>query len=341
MMIVMTPEATPAEIEAVKARLEALGRLHVLVMPGELTTAIGAIGDPEGVAELGLEGMAGVDRVVPISRPYKLASSELAHHEPTVLQIDGRKVGGGDTFCLIAGPCTVESFEQTLVVAQAVAAGGGSMLRGGAFKPRTSPFAFKGLGAAALEILVEVRAQTGLPVVTELLDTQHAELVAGAADVIQIGARNMQNYGLLEVAGKLGKPVLLKRGLSSTVEELLMAADYVLKEGNEAVVLCERGIRTFENATRFTLDLSAVPWLKLHTHLPVIVDPSHAAGDRRLVGPLSRAAAAVGADGILVEIAPDPEAALCDGPQQLAAVDFAAYAQDISAHAALTGKRLA
>jgi 3-deoxy-7-phosphoheptulonate synthase len=341
MMIVMSPEATTEQIEAVKARLDSLGRLHVLVMPGELTTAIGAIGDPEGVAELGLEGMAGVDRVVPISRPYKLASSELAHHAPTVLQIDGRKVGGGDTFCLIAGPCTVESFEQTLTVAEAVAAGGGSMLRGGAFKPRTSPFAFKGLGAAALEILVEVRAQTGLPVVTELLDTQHAELVAGAADVIQIGARNMQNYGLLEVAGQLGKPVLLKRGLSSTVEELLMAADYVLKEGNEAVILCERGIRTFENATRFTLDLSAVPWLKLHTHLPVIVDPSHAAGDRRLVVPLSRAAAAVGADGILVEIAPDPETALCDGPQQLAAADFAGFAQELSAHAALTGKRLA
>src|SRR5205807_9589056 len=219
-----------------------------------------------------------------------------------------------------------------------VAAAGGSMLRGGAFKPRTSPLAFKGLGAAALEILVQARAETGLPIVTELLDSQHAELVADAADVIQIGARNMQNYGLLEVAGKLGKPVLLKRGLSSTVEELLMSADYVLKEGNEAVILCERGIRTFENATRFTLDLSAVPWLKLHTHLPVIVDPSHASGDRRLVGPLSCAAAAVGADGILVEIAPDPETALCDGPQQLSAHEFGDYARAVAAHAALTGR---
>jgi 3-deoxy-7-phosphoheptulonate synthase len=340
-MIVMTPAATEAEIEAVKARLEARGNLHVLVMPGELTTAIGAIGDPEGVAELGLEGMPGVDRVVPISRPYKLASSELAHHEPTVLEIAGRTVGGGTTFCLIAGPCTVESREQTLAVASTVAAAGASMLRGGAFKPRTSPFAFKGLGQPALEILREARAQTGLPIVTELLDTHHAALVGEAADVIQIGARNMQNYALLEVAGKLGKPVLIKRGLSSTVEELLMAADYVLKEGNEAVILCERGIRTFENATRFTLDLSAVPWLKLHTHLPVIVDPSHAAGDRRLVAPLSRAAAAAGADGLIVEVAPDPESALCDGPQQLAAEDFAAYAADVAAHAALTGKRLA
>lgn len=341
MMIVMSPQATAEEIEAVKRRLESLGRLHVLVMPGELTTAIGAIGDPEGVAELGLEGMSGVDRVVPISRPYKLASSELAHHEPTVLEIAGRTVGGGETFCLIAGPCTVESREQTLEVARAVAAAGASMLRGGAFKPRTSPFAFKGLGGDALEILAEARADTGLPIVTELLDYQHAELVAGCADVIQIGARNMQNYALLEVAGKLGRPVLIKRGLSSTVEELLMAADYVLKEGNEAVILCERGIRTFESATRFTLDLSAVPWLKLHTHLPVIVDPSHAAGDRRLVGPLSCAAAAAGADGLLVEVAPDPDSALCDGPQQLAVGEFAAYAHQVAAHARLTGKRLA
>jgi 3-deoxy-7-phosphoheptulonate synthase len=341
MMIVMTPQASDEQIAAVKARLEALGNLHVLVMPGELTTAIGAIGDPEGVAELGLEAMPGVDRVVPISRPYKLASSELAHHEPTVLTIDGRTVGGGQTFCLIAGPCTVESREQTLAVARAVAAAGASMLRGGAFKPRTSPFSFKGLGGAGLEILIEARAETGLPIVTELLDTQHAELVAECADVVQIGARNMQNYSLLEAAGQLGKPVLIKRSFSSTVEELLMAADYVLKEGNDAVILCERGIRTFENATRFTLDLSAVPWLKLHTHLPVIVDPSHAAGDRRLVGPLSCAAAAAGADGLLVEVAPEPETALCDGPQQLSVREFADYARAVAAHAELTGRRLA
>jgi 3-deoxy-7-phosphoheptulonate synthase len=340
-MIVMTPEATEAEIGEVKKRLASIERLHVLVLPGELTTAIGAIGDPEGVAELGLEGMPGVDRVVPISRPYKLASSEFGDRAATALDVDGRLVGGGETFCLIAGPCTVESRDQTLAVARAVAAGGASMLRGGAFKPRTSPFSFKGLGLPALEILAEARAETGLPVVTELLDTQHAALVQEHADVVQIGARNMQNYALLEVAGKLGKPVLLKRGLSSTVDELLMAADYVLKEGNEAVILCERGIRTFETATRFTLDLSSVPWLKLHSHLPVIVDPSHAAGDRRLVGPLSRAAAAIGADGLLVEVADDPLTALCDGPQQLAAGNFAQYAQEVGAHAALTGKRLA
>jgi 3-deoxy-7-phosphoheptulonate synthase len=339
-MVVMTPGASEAQIDAVRARLETTG-VHVVVMPGELTTAIGAIGDPEGVAELGLEGMSGVDRVVPISRPYKLASSELSHDAPTVLEIGGRTIGSPETFCLVAGPCTVESREQTLEVARAVQAGGASMLRGGAFKPRTSPFAFKGLGAEGLEILAAAREETGLPIVTELLDPSHAELIAEHADVVQIGARNMQNYALLEVAGKLGKPTLLKRGLSSSLDELLQAADYILKEGNEAVILCERGIRTFETATRFTLDLGAVPWLKLHSHLPVIVDPSHAAGDRRLVEPLSRAAAAVGADGIIVEVHQDPEHALCDGPQALYASDFARYAADVAAHAGLVGRKLA
>src|SRR5436190_3055011 len=339
-MIVMTPGATEADVEGVKERLATTG-VHVVVLPGELTTAIGAIGDPEGVGELGLEGMSGVDRVVPISRPYKLASSELYHHEPTVVEIDGRRIGGGDTFCLIAGPCTVESREQTIGVARAVKAAGAAMLRGGAFKPRTSPFAFKGLGVAGLEILSEARSETGLPVVTELLDSAHAEAIHRHADVVQIGARNMQNYALLEVAGRLGKPVLLKRGLSSSLDELLQAADYILKEGNEDVILCERGIRTFETATRFTLDLGAVPWLKLHTHLPVIVDPSHAAGDRRLVEPLSRAAAAVGADGIIVEVHQDPEHALCDGPQAMFASSFHQYASDVAAHAALLGKSLA
>jgi 3-deoxy-7-phosphoheptulonate synthase len=339
-MVVMTPEATEAEIAAVVAKLEARG-VHAKVMPGELTTAIGAIGDPEGVRELGLEGLSGVDQVIPISRPYKLASSELSHHEPTVFDVDGRRVGGPDGFCLIAGPCTVETPKQTLSVARAVADAGASMLRGGAFKPRTSPFSFQGLGYDALAILAEARAETGLPVVSELTSAEHAERLAEAVDVVQVGARNMQNYGLLEVVGQLGKPVLLKRGLSSTLDELLMAADYILKEGNERVILCERGIRTFETAMRFTLDVGAVPWLKLHTHLPVIVDPSHAAGDRRLVGPLSRAAAAVGADGIIVEVAEDPEAALCDGPQQLYARDFAEFAEDVAAHARLAGRALA
>src|SRR3954466_1171981 len=339
MMVVMTPQASEAEIAAVVERLESAG-VHAKVMPGELTTAIGAIGDPEGVRAMGLEGLPGVDQVIPISRPYKLASSELSHHAPTRFDVDGRSVGDG-TFCLIAGPCTVESREQTLAVADVMASSGASMMRGGAFKPRTSPFAFRGLGADGLEILREARGRTGLPVVSELTDTAYAEPLAEVVDVIQVGARNMQNYGLLEVVGKLGKPVLLKRGLSSTLEELLMAADYILKEGNENVMLCERGIRTFETATRFTLDLGAVPYLKLHTHLPVTVDPSHASGDRRLVEPLSRAAAAVGADGIIVEVAVDPEVALCDGPQQLYASEFGAFADSVAAHAALVGKALA
>jgi 3-deoxy-7-phosphoheptulonate synthase len=339
-MVVMTPQATQAEIDAVVTRLETVG-VHAKVMPGELTTAIGAIGDPEGVRSLSLEGMPGVDQVIPISRPYKLASSELSNHAATVVTVDGRRVGGGDTFCLIAGPCTVESRDQTLAVANAVREAGASMLRGGAFKPRTSPFSFQGLGRPALEILREAREQTSLPVVSELTDPAHADAMAECVDVIQVGARNMQNYGLLEVVGKLGKPVLLKRGLSSTVDELLMAADYILKEGNGDVILCERGIRTFETATRFTLDLGAVPYLKLHTHLPVIVDPSHASGDRRLVEPLSRAAAAVGADGIIVEVAEDPDAALCDGPQQLYASDFQRFADRVASHAALVGRQLA
>ena len=337
MMIVMTPEAGEAEIEAVKAKLKTTG-VHVLVLPGELTTAIGAIGDPEGVRELGLEGMAGVDRVVPISRPYKLASSELAHHEPTAFAVDGRTVGGNQTFCLIAGPCTVESRDQTLGVARVVRDAGASMLRGGAFKPRTSPFAFKGLGVQALEILAEARAETGLPVVTEFLDTQHAEAIAAHADVVQIGARNMQNYALLEVAGKLGKPVLLKRGLSSSLDELLMAADYILKEGNERVMLCERGIRTHETAYRFTLDLLAVPALKERTRLPVLVDPSHAPGRRDWVEPMSLAAAAAGADGIIVEVHSDPENAICDGPQALATSAFPEYSEQLRRVAEVAGK---
>lgn len=338
-MVIMQPGAAEAQIQSVTTRLEEAG-VHIVVVPGEFVTLIGALGDPEGVRELGLEGLDGVDRVVPISRPYKLASSELSHHEPSSFEIAGRTVGGGETFCLIAGPCTVESREQTLAIAENVKANGAAMLRGGAFKPRTSPFAFKGLGVQALEILAQAREQTGLPIVTELLDAQHQDLLAQYADVIQIGARNMQNYALLEIAGKIGKPVLLKRGLASSLDELLMAADYILKEGNEHVILCERGIRTFETAMRFTLDLGAIPWLKMHTHLPVIVDPSHAAGDRRLVEPLSRAAAAVGADGLIVEVHNDPEHALCDGPQALSTEHFASFSASVAGYAQLAGKRL-
>ena len=283
MMIVMKAGATEAEIESVIRRIESVGaRAHP--SRGEEVTVIGAIGDREHVARLGLEGAAGVAQVVPILKPYKLASQQVRAGQATVIDIEGRKIGG-EHFSLIAGPCTVESRDQTLTTARAVAAAGASLLRGGAYKPRTSPYAFQGLGQEGLRLLAEAKAETGLPIVTELMDTRDIEAVVEVADVIQIGARNMQNYSLLSEIGRTGKPVLIKRGLSSTLEELLMAAEYVLKEGNPNVILCERGIRTFETAYRFTLDITAVPVLKELTHLPVIVDPSHAAGRRDLVDP--------------------------------------------------------
>jgi 3-deoxy-7-phosphoheptulonate synthase len=261
-------------------------------------------------------------------------------HQPTVIEVAGRKVGG-DRFALIAGPCAVESREQMLEAAHAVHAAGATMLRGGAYKPRTSPYAFQGLGQEGLSLLAEAKAQTGLPVVTELIDARDIEPVLGVADVIQIGARNMQNYPLLSEVGRAGRPVLLKRGLSATLEELVMAAEYILKEGNESVILCERGIRTFEtDHRRATLDLMAVPILKQLTHLPVIVDPSHAAGRRELVEPLSLAAAAAGADGIMVEVHPRPDEAICDGRQSLATDEFAGYVERVAAVAAAAGRTL-
>ena len=259
--------------------------------------------------------------------------------ESTVVEVRGRKIGGA-YFGLVAGPCTVESRDQTLVTARAVADAGATMLRGGAFKPRTSPYSFQGLGSEGLAILREAREETGLPIVTELLDPRHVEEVADTADVIQIGARNMQNSGLLAEVGRLDKPVLIKRGPAASVDELLMAAECVAKEGNEQIMLCERGIKTFEGRTRYTLDLGAVAVLKRETHLPVIVDPSHAAGRRDLVPPLARAAAAVGADGVLIEVHPQPDEALCDGPQQLAADEFAEVAGEIAAVARLLGKQI-
>jgi len=268
-----------------------------------------------------------------------LASAQTTAGRRTVIEIDGRRVGG-ESFALIAGPCTIETREQTMQTARAVRDAGATLLRGGAYKPRTSPYAFQGLGQEGLRLLAEAKAETGLPVVTELLDVADAEAVLEVADVVQIGARNMQNYALLAEVGRAGRPVLLKRGLSSTLEELLMAAEYVLKEGNPDVMLCERGIRTFENAYRFTLDLTAVPVLKERTHLPVIVDPSHAAGRRELVTPLSLAAAAAGADGLIVEVHPNPAEAICDGPQQLRCDEFAQYALAVERAAALAGKTL-
>jgi 3-deoxy-7-phosphoheptulonate synthase len=338
MMIVMKQTATKDEIEAVVDRIESVGA-HAHRSAGEEVTVIGAIGDREHIARLELEGAPGVDRVVPILKPYKLASSQIKHGERSVLEIGGRKVGG-DHFALIAGPCTVESRDQVLATADAVLDGGATMFRGGAYKPRTSPYAFQGLGQEGLRLLQEAKDRTGLPIVTELMDARDVEAVCEVADVIQVGARNMQNYPLLSEIGRTGVPTLIKRGLSSTLEELLMAAEYVLKEGNENVMLCERGIRTFETAYRFTLDLMAVPVLKELSHLPVIIDPSHAAGRRDLVEPLSLAAAAVGADGIIVEVHPEPEQAICDGPQQLRAHEFAAYAAKVEQAAAVAGKAL-
>jgi 3-deoxy-7-phosphoheptulonate synthase len=277
---------------------------------------------------------------MPILKPYKLASLEIRHGERTVLDIDGRKVGG-EHFAVIAGPCTVESRELTLQTARIVRDAGATLFRGGAYKPRTSPYAFQGLGQEGLRLLAEAKAETGLPIVTELMDVRDLEAVLEVADVIQIGARNMQNYTLLAEIGRAGRPVLLKRGLSAPLDELLLAAEYVLKEGNPAVMLCERGIRTFEtDHRRVTLDLMAVPILKELTHLPVIVDPSHAAGRRELVQPLSLAAAAAGADGVIVETHPNPEEAVCDGPQALRADSFAEYLAMVERAAGLAGKAL-
>jgi len=339
MMIVMKSDATQGEIESVVQRVEAVGaRAHL--SRGTEVTVIGAIGDREHVARLDLEGAPGVDQVVPILKPYKLASSQISHGQRSVLDICGRKVGG-DHFSVIAGPCTVETRDQTLETARVVKDAGASMLRGGAYKPRTSPYEFQGLGQEGLRLLAEAKAETGLPVVTELMDTRDLDSVLEVADVIQLGARNMQNYPLLAEVGRSGRPALLKRGLSATLDELLMAAEYILKEGNPNVMLCERGIRTFETAyRRVTLDVMAVPVLKELTHLPVIVDPSHAAGRRDLVPPLSLAAAAAGADGVIVEVHPAPEEAICDGPQALRAEGFAEYVSAVQRAAALAGKAL-
>jgi 3-deoxy-7-phosphoheptulonate synthase len=320
-------------------RVTAVGaKAHI--SKGELVTVIGAIGDREHVDNLGLEGFPGVDHLVPILKPYKLASAQFKKGARTVVEVDGRKIGG-PYFATIAGPCTVESREVMLDTARVVRDSGAQMLRGGAYKPRTSPYSFQGLGDAGLPLLAEAKEETGLPVVTELMDVRDLEAVLDVADVIQVGARNMQNYTLLTELGRAGRPVLLKRGLSSTIEELLMSAEYVLKEGNENVILCERGIRTFEPSYRFTLDLMAVPVLRELSHLPVVIDPSHATGRRDWVLPMSLAAAAAGADGIIVEIHPEPEQAICDGPQALRTEGFADYVRQLEAAAQLAGKDFA
>ena len=337
LLIVMGAQASDEQVDEVVARLEEAGA-SAHVSHGRDATVIGAIGERELLATLPLEGFPGVEQVLPLVKPYKLVSREL-RRDPTVIVARGRRLGDS-YFGFIAGPCTVETREQTLETARVVAAEGVTMLRGGAFKPRTSPYAFQGLGARALEILAEAREETGLPLVTELMDPRDVAAVVETTDVIQIGARNMQNFNLLSEVGRAPKPVLLKRGPSASIEELLMAAEYVVKEGNTQVILCERGIKTFERSTRYTLDLSAVPVLKHETHLPVIVDPSHAAGKRDLVLPLARAAVAAGADGVIVEVHPRPEEALCDGPQQIPAAEFADFAHEIRAFASLLGKTI-
>jgi 3-deoxy-7-phosphoheptulonate synthase len=339
MMIVMKESATAEEVDAVVRQVKQAGATpHV--SRGEIHTVIGAIADHEHVANLELDGFPGVDHIVPISRPYKLASLQFRKGEQSILDIAGRKIGGPH-FMTIAGPCTVESRETMLEAARVVRDAGAQLLRGGAYKPRTSPYAFQGLGGEGLRLLKEAKEETGLPIVTELMDVRDMEAVLEVADVVQLGARNMQNYTLLTEVGRAGVPVLLKRGLSATLEEFLMASEYILKEGNPNVMLCERGIRTFETSYRFTLDLMAVPVLKEMTHLPVVVDPSHAAGKRSLVPALSYAAAAAGADGIIVEIHPEPEQAICDGPQALYADDFPDYLRKVEAAAALAGKEMA
>jgi 3-deoxy-7-phosphoheptulonate synthase len=322
MIITTKPDVTEAELDHIRERVEALG-LRTHLIRGEQRTVIGCIGDDARLTEAALLSLPGVESVTPVLKPYKLASLEFADG-PSVIRIGDRSncTIGGRELAVIAGPCSVEGREMLEQTARSVRAAGAVMLRGGAFKPRTSPYAFQGLGLAALKMLAEVRSEVGLPVVTEVMDTRQVDVVAEHSDVIQIGARNMQNFALLSEVGRVQRPVLLKRGLSATVQELLMAAEYIMAQGNRDVILCERGIRTFETATRNTLDVSAIPVLKRETHLPVIVDPSHAAGTAALVAPLSLAAIAAGADGLIVEVHPCPEEALSDGDQSLSLQAF-------------------
>ena len=319
MIIVMQAEATKPQLDAVVARVEGMGlRPHVIV--GTERTVVAVVGDERDGSLSGLQTLPGVAAVMPILAPYKVASREV-QSEPTIVRA-GPLTVGGTSIGVIAGPCSVESREQIVATAQAVKAAGGTGLRGGAFKPRTSPYSFQGMKEKGLELLAEARAETGLAVVTEVVAPEDVPLVARYADVLQVGARNMQNYRLLEAVGRTTVPVLLKRGPAATVEELLLAAEYILDAGNRQVMLCERGIRTFETHTRFTLPLATVPWLHARTHLPVIVDPSHGTGHAPLVESMAAAAVAAGADGLIIEVHPDPKSATSDGGQTL---DFKAF----------------
>ncbi len=337
MMIIMRTDATQEQIDLVVKQVEVNG-LRVHLSTGTERTVIGAIGDGRPVLRDQFMFLPGVDRVVPISRPFKLASREFIP-ESSVFRIDGVTVGG-EELVLVAGPCSVESRNQLLETAFAVKEAGANALRGGAYKPRTSPYSFQGLGEEGLELLAEARQLTGLPVITEVMSPEQIPLVTRYADVLQIGARNMQNYTLLHAAGESQYPVLLKRGMMATVEELLMAAEYILSHGNRRVILCERGIRTFETATRNTTDINAIPVLKSLTHLPVILDPSHSTGNWQYVTAIARAGVAAGADGLIVEVHPDPASALSDGGQSLKPERFADLVCQAKAIAEAVGRTI-
>lgn len=337
MIVIMNQNATPQQLENVQGRLKDWG-FDIHLSQGVERTIIGAIGDKKPVVIQSIESMEGVDRVVPILQPYKLAGREF-HSESTQVRV-GNAVFGGEQIVVIAGPCAVESLEQLLETAKDVKAAGAHILRGGAFKPRTSPYAFQGLEEEGLKFLKTAREETGMPFVTEVTNPRDVEMVQEYTDMLQIGARNMQNFTLLREVGKARKPVLLKRGLSATIEEWLMAAEYIMSEGNYEVVLCERGIRTFETATRNTFDVSAIPVIKRQSHLPVIADPSHASGKRHLIQPLACAAVAAGADGLMIEVHPDPEHALSDGPQSLTPAQFEEILQKVRPVAEAVGRAL-
>lgn len=337
MIIIMNSQASAAQLEHVQSRLKEWG-FDIHLSKGVERTIIGAIGEKKPIVIQSLESMEGVDRVVPILQPYKLAGREFKS-ESTQVKV-GDAVFGGPQIVTIAGPCAVESLDQLLETAKGVKAAGAQILRGGAYKPRTSPYAFQGLEEEGLKILKAAREATGMAFVTEIVNPRDVELVQEYTDMLQIGARNMQNFTLLKEVGKARKPVLLKRGLSATIEELLMAAEYIMSEGNYQVVLCERGIRTFETATRNTFDVSAIPIVKKQSHLPIIADPSHASGKRHLVLPLAMAAVAAGADGLMIEVHPDPERALSDGPQSLTPDQFAEILTKIRPVAEAVGRTL-
>jgi len=337
MIIVMKPGASQQAVDHLLQRIEAKG-LKPLHMPGAERVVLGALGDERLLAELALDADPNVESVKPILAPYKLVSRELHPHD-TIVRIGDASFGGG-RFGLIAGPCAVENEEQLRASALAAKAAGARVLRAGAFKPRSSPYAFQGLGADGLVLLERIGREVGLPVVTEVIESGDVELVARHSDALQVGARNMQNFALLKALGRAGKPVVLKRGMSAKVEDLLLAAEYVLAAGNDQLILCERGIRTFETATRNTLDLAAVPLLKAKSHLPVIVDPSHGTGIRDLVTPMALAAAAAGADGLMVEVHIDPPSALSDGPQSLYPDQLAALGKQLEAVLGALGRSL-